>query len=150
MGRKLLFYLSPLFYRLILIILNCFFRGIGDEEYTELTSDYVTISVIDGEYILRWVGDELSIDPIILEEGDSIRVLYEVIEVPAGSQSLEDFIRSLPLADQRDERDQEYPLKNWNVRLIEEDDPLFPVAIPTRHPFAADVVWGKNQNRIPL
>lgn len=125
------------------------YRGVEDSEWTDLTSDYVDISTSDGTSTMTWVGDSLSMDPVILEEGDSIRVLYETTEVPASEQAVEDYIRSLPLSDQRDERDQEYPLNNWNVRLIEENDPLFDVVIPTRHPYVDPLVYGQIRTEIP-
>lgn len=125
------------------------YRGVEDDEWTDLTSDYVEITTIDGISTMTWIGDNLSMDPVILEEGDSIRVLYETTEVPAGNQAVEDYIRSLPLSDQRDERDQEYPAKNWNVRLIEEDDPLFDIVIPTRHPYVDPLIYGQIRTEIP-
>lgn len=125
------------------------YRGIDDDNWTDLTYDYVNISTSDGTSTMTWVGGNLSTDPIIIEEGDSIRVLYETISVPSSEQAVEEYIRSLPLADQRDERDQEYPLKNWNVRLIEEDDPLFDVVVTNRHPYVDPLVYGKIRTEIP-
>ena len=119
-----------------------YYRGADDDDYTLLSSDYVTLSTSGGITTMTWVGDQLSIDPLSLLIGDTIRVLYEVIEVPPAEQAKEDFIRSLPLSDQRDERIQEYPSKNWNVRLIEEDDPLFDVVIPVRQPYLDPIIMG--------
>lgn len=124
-----------------------FFRGVDDDEYVELTADYVTLAEVDGVTIMTWVGETLSIDPITLAEGDTVRVLYEVVNVP--DQSIEDAIRALPLLDQRDERDQCFPPKNWNTRVIEEDDPLFDVIIPTRHPFQDPVIFGTVRTEFP-
>ena len=64
-------------------------------------------------------------------------------------RSREDYIRSLPLADQRDPRDQIYPLVNWNVRVIEEDDAFFDSVIPHRHPFYDDVIYGHVRTEFP-
>jgi len=126
-----------------------YYRGINDNEWTVLNYDYVDIDLIDDKPILTWIGDTLLIDPISLSVGDSIRVLYEIIEVPGGEQATEEYIRLLPLSDDRDERNQEYPIKNWNVRLIEEDDPLFDVLISTRHPYYDPVIYGKIRTEIP-
>ena len=82
--------------------------------------------------------------------GDILLVKYVYKTVPNGTQqTIEDFILTLPLADKRGIRDQVYPLKNWNVRLIEEDDPLFDVLIPTRHPFADPIVFGQIRTEFP-
>lgn len=127
-----------------------YYRASDADEWEQITSDYVTLTTDDGITTLAWVGDELSIDPIILEEGDSIRIVYQIEEVPSPSeQTLETYIRTLPLADQRDERDQQYPPKNWNVRLIEEGDPLFDSIIPNRHPFYDPLVWGQIRTEFP-
>jgi hypothetical protein len=42
-----------------------------------------------------------------------------------------------------DPRDQEYPVKNWNVRVIEEDDIMFDLVIPTRQPYHVPVIFGQ-------
>ena len=116
-----------------------------------LTSDYIEFGNIDGISTMEWVGDTLSVNPITLEEGDSIRVLYKYNEINSPSeQSIEDYVRTLSLSDTRDERDQEYPLKNWNVRLIEETDPLFDVIIPTKNPFHDNVIFGKVKTEFPF
>ena len=51
--------------------------------------------------------------------------------------------------DKRDERDQQYPPKNWNTRVLEEDDPLFDIIIPIRHPTKDAIIWGKVRTEFP-
>jgi len=127
-----------------------YYRGIDDENWQQLTSDYVSIAMVSGVPTMTWVGDQLSIDPIELEEGDGIRVVYEIINVPsAPEQQKEDYIRALPLMDQRDEREIAYPLKNWNVRVIEEDDPMFDTLVPDRHPHYDPIIYGKIRTEFP-
>lgn len=127
-----------------------YYRGTDDDDWTELTIDYVTFSNADGITTMTWVGNNLSINPIALEEDDSIRVIYEVTEVPGTSeQTIEDYIRTLLLMDTRDERDQIYPPKNWNVRVIEEDDAFFDLIIPTRHPYYDPIIWGWVRTEFP-
>ena len=79
--------------------------------------------------------------------GDIIRVLYAYRSV--ASQTNEDYIQALPLADLRDEFAQVYPKKNWVVHVIEEDDPMFDVLIPVRFPFHELVVFGKVRTEFP-
>lgn len=112
--------------------------------YIALSKDYVSFETDDdGALRMTWIGDELSAGTVEIYEGDRIKVMYQFKEIPGPTeQSLENYIRSLPLMDQRDEDAQEYPPKNWNVRLISEDDPLFDILIPVRHPFADPLVFG--------
>jgi hypothetical protein len=134
-----------------------FIRLAGSEEFIELTPDFVSFLVgpipacpTVGTATMTWIGDQLSVNPIILETGDVVKVVYKIAEVPGPSeQIIENFIRTLDLADQRDVLDQTFPLKNWNVRVIEEDDPFFDLVIPTRHPFADLVVFGKIRTEFP-
>jgi hypothetical protein len=120
-------------------------RYAGDGTYTEMDSTNVSFEIGAEDYILRmtWDGEDLA-------EGDVIRVLYEYNHVPdATEQSLEDYIRSLPLADQRDEASQDYPPKNWNVRLIAPSDALFDVLIPVKHPYHDPLIYGYTRTEFP-
>lgn len=80
---------------------------------------------------------------IKLFTGDVVRIRYTYKKIPDDARSIENYLRSLPLADQRDEKKVKYPIKNWNVKLIEEDDPLFDLLIPERHAFSNPVTFGK-------
>ncbi len=127
-----------------------YYRGVNDDDWTTLNIDYVQITNTGSISVLTWVGNLLSIYPISLQEGDSIRVVYEVVDVPSpADQIIENYIRTLSLADQRDERDQDYPIKNWNVRLIEEDDAFFDLVIPTRHPYYDPLIFGLVRTEFP-
>jgi hypothetical protein len=120
-------------------------RKRDEENYIPLTSDYVSFEVDPnclGSVKMIWQGEH-NISPIYLGDGDIIRVLYEFKEVPnITAQQLEDYIQALPLLDLRDEAAQEFPPKNWNVHVLEEDDPLFSVLVPMRHPFYDPVQFG--------
>jgi len=118
-----------------------YLRPDGDDDYIELTTDYVDFTNTGGITTMTWIGDSLSVSPIELMEGDIVRVIYKIAE--PDSQAVEDYIRSLPLADQRDERDITYPIKNWNVRLIDPADTMFDVLCPTRNPFLPLLIYGK-------
>lgn len=125
-------------------------RAFNEEEYIALSSDYVEFTTTDGVTTMSWVGNALSVNAIDLIAGDTIKVTYKYKSVPGTSeQILENYVRNLPLADQRDERSQDYPLKNWNVRVLEEDDPLFNLLIPERHPFRESIVFGKIRTEFP-
>lgn len=126
-------------------------RREGENTYTLYSKDYVTFSISDDCIVtMTWIGDELSVSNVSLYEGDIIRVLYEYNEPENPTQqSLEDYIQLLPLMDQRDEADQNYPPKNWNVRLIEEEDPLFDILVPVKHPWHKFLVFGKIRTEFP-
>ena len=127
------------------------FYKIG-QNWTELQSptDYLSFANVDGETTATWTGDQLSVGAIDIFNVDAIRIVYQTVEVPdVNEQSLENYIRTLPLMDQRNEDDQEFPPKNWNLRLIEEDDPLFDILVPVRHPFAHDTLWGYVRTEFP-
>lgn len=127
-----------------------YIRYADSESWVALSSDYIMFDEVDGLSVLRWIGDTLSVSPITLAEGDSVRVIYKVREVMTGTQqTIEDYIRMLPLMDSRDERDNQYPAKNWNVRLIEETDPLFDIIIPTKNPFHDDIIFGQVRTEFP-
>lgn len=82
-----------------------------------------------------------------LEDDDVIRIIYKFADI--ADQSTEDYIRDLPLSDQRDYDEDIDPKKNWNVRVIAEDDPMFDVIIPTKHPFSDLVKFGKIRTEFP-
>jgi len=118
----------------------------GTTTYAPLTSSDVTFTVTDGVGYMNWVGS------FELEKDDILKVLYKV--APVANQSIENYIRSLPLMDTRSEivmRDLDfcYPKKNWNIRLIAEDDAMFPLICPTRHPYHPDVIFGKIRTEFP-
>jgi hypothetical protein len=83
----------------------------------------------------------------LLEVGDIVKVLYKVAEPE--DQNIETYIQSLPLSDNRDEMTVTYPVKNWNVRLIAEDDALIDVVCPAKHAFQYPVIWGKRRTEFP-
>lgn len=125
--------------------------AVGETVFLDLPIDNVEFNTTDGVTTITWVGDQKSVNPIALVNNDIILIKYVYKTVPNPTQqTIEDFIQTLPLADKRGIRDQVYPLKNWNVRLIEEDDPLFDILIPTRHPFADPVVFGQIRTEFPF
>ena len=121
-----------------------------DSDWVSLNLDYIDFNTYEGVTTVSWVGSGLSIDPIDLIVGDEIRILYKYNYIPDDdAQTIENYIRTLPLIDQRDERNQIFPLKNWNVRGIQENDPMFDLVIPTRHPLADPVIFGQIRTEFP-
>lgn len=118
-----------------------------EQAYQSLTpySNYVNFSTVDGVTTMNWISTSTN-----LKNGDLIRILYQTAAVPSPTEQLyEMYLRSFPLIDQRDESEQIYPLKNWNVRGLPEDDPFFDTLIPVRHPFHEFLVYGKIRTEFP-
>ena len=90
-----------------------------------------------------WNGFNLE-EAINLFPNDVILVSYTTQKIPEDKKSLEDYINSLPLADDRPD---DTPTKNWDIRLIEDDDALFDVVVPTRYPFAELQAYGKVRTK---
>ena len=60
---------------------------------------------------------------------------------------LENYIQKhLPLADKRDEKQIKYPLKNWNVRLIEDNDPAFNLLIQEHFKISIAKLYYKSED----
>ncbi len=125
--------------------LEIFIKSSNTHEYLELPTNTIYLQdtlVPEPRVSLVWNGNAHS-PTIELFKGDVIKVRYKYNKIPKDAESIENYIESLPIADQRDERKIKYPLKNWNVKLIEEDDPLFDLLIPERHAFHNPVTYGK-------
>lgn len=108
------------------------------------SSDY---NMIDEEYLTKI---EINLD---LPEKTVVIVKYCYKEPQnQDEQNLSNYIEALSLMDNRDQYFEEqliYPLKNWNVRLIDENDPLIHQLITSRHPFQKDVIFGKVRTEFP-
>jgi len=116
----------------------------GELDYTEVSLDNVSFTDNDdGSMSINWIGDTLSTNGLTLYQNDKIKIKYQYKEITSNyEQSLEDYIQTLSLLDLRNENDQEYPLKNWNIRLIDEKDPLFDILVPIKHPFVDPLIFG--------
>lgn len=112
-------------------------KSAGTKEYFELPSDFISINNAKAV----WTGMAKS-ESMELLPGDIVRIQYQYRHF-TDNVEVDKYILSLPLSDQRNEADQLYPLKNWNVRAIEEDDPMFSRIVVDRHPFHDPVVFGK-------
>lgn len=124
--------------------LELYLKRQDSDVFILISNDNVSFEKIESGLIkMNWIGDQLSAGSVDLFEGDTIKIKYQFKEIPSSTEaSLDGYIQLLPLMDQRNENDQTYPPKNWNVRLIAEDDPLFSLLIPVRHPFADPLQFG--------
>lgn len=95
--------------------------------------------------------------PSFLCPGDIIRFSY-YFYIPSNDleRSVDDYINNLQLADEREEKtivDEQsiltIPLKNWNVRLLSEHDPMVNSILTKRHPFVKNIVFGKIRTEFP-
>lgn len=113
------------------------YKRTGSGDFVLQSLSYIKIDTYDFISILTWVGPELN-------SGDTIQILYqtETIFDPV-VQSLELYLRSLPLADTRDDLTFAYPPKNWNARVIAPNDQFFNEIIPQKNPFHEPVVFGQ-------
>ena len=79
------------------------------DEFIELGPEYVEFNTDPeacdpGASTMTWIGDTLSV-PLEIREGDILKVCYPIMPIPdEETQMIQDFIFSLPLADQRDVR----------------------------------------------
>jgi hypothetical protein len=121
-------------------------------EWQALTlSDYATLANTDDITTLTFIGAGAP-TPIYLMEGASIRIIYKIVEIPTSppdEQTIETHVRTLALSDSRDERTQDYPPKNWNVRLLEDDDVLFDRIILEKNPYYDPLVYGHIRTEFP-
>jgi len=127
-------------------------KSISKVEISLNFNESVEIST-DNPLQLNWTSTQHK-----LEADDIIRFEYYHKEpINEKERNLERYIKLLPLADDREEYNilkdsqvfRQYPLKNWNVRLIREDDPLIDSILVERHPFHEDLVFGKVRTEFP-
>ena len=95
--------------------------------------------------------------PSFLCPGDIVRFSY-YFNIPSNDleKSVDDHIKNLQLVDEREEKniiDEQsvltIPLKNWNVRLVSENDPMVSSILTKRHPFIKNIVFGKIRTEFP-
>ena len=109
----------------------------GSGNFVQKSLNDISINTIQFVSILTWLGEPL-------KKGDTIKISYQIepINDPV-IQSLEDYLKTLPLADTRNDLENVYPPKNWNAKVIAEDDAFFNELIPTKNPFHDPIVFGQ-------
>jgi phage tail P2-like protein len=112
-------------------------------KYVTLPKDIISLQEVQApetKTAVIWEGGNTS-PQISLIKDDVIRIKYQYSNI--SDSNIEKYIDTLSLADQRDETKIKYPFKNWNIKLIEEDDPLFDLLITERNPFYNPIIFGK-------
>jgi len=103
----------------------------------------ITIITENNISTVTWIG-------LPLKNGNALKILYQYKNIDESmEQVLEEYLRKLPLADLRNDFNVIYPPKNWNAKVIEEDDQLFNELIPTKNPFNEPIVFGKIRTEFP-
>lgn len=124
------------------------YRRSSTGTYTLQLLNDISLSTSMGVTTLSWIGDALNI-------GDSIKITYQIKTFGDYNDVLMyQYWLLLPLQDRRDDRLLQppfvpYPPKNWNVRLISQNDALFSYFVVVKNPFTPAVVFGKIRTQFP-
>lgn len=124
------------------------FKRTKTGSYVSQSLNDISITTASGASTLSWIGDQLDL-------GDSIKITYQIKTFADNTEVLlYQYWLLLPLQDRRDDRLLQppyvpYPPKNWNVRLISEDDTLFSSFVVVKNPFTPPVVFGKVRTQFP-
>ena len=114
-----------------------------NNDFIEQPLSNIIIETENNISTVKWLG-------FPLKNGNVLKILYQYKHIDNSlEQTLEEYLRSLPLADLRNDLNIIYPPKNWNAKVIEEDDPLFNEIIPTKNPFNELIVFGKIRTEFP-
>jgi len=118
----------------------------GYAGYSQESLSYVNITTTDGVSTMTW--DSVN-KP--LEIGTYIKFTYQTKTFKSSSEyNLYLYWKDyLILQDDRNELEVTYPPKNFNTRLITEDDTLFNIFIPVANPFQNPVIFGKVRTVFP-
>ena len=109
----------------------------GSGEFIEQPLNYISIETFNFLSILTWNGPSL-------KSNDTIKILYQIKQInDPVEQTIENYLRSLSLADFRYDLNITFPPKNWNARVIAEDDVFLNEVIPTKNPFNEPIVFGQ-------
>lgn len=116
--------------------------------YTSSSLSNITITTVSGVSTMTWTGDELSYDPET-DLGDVIKITY-LLYLPSGQDlTIYNIVKDLPLADLRDDRDFTYPPKDWNTKVIAEDNSDFSTVVTQKNPFVDYLYFGKVRTKFP-
>jgi len=114
-----------------------------EDSYSASSLSNITITTSDGKSVMKWVGN-----PLVL--GDHIKITYQILPFTNPSDvTIYNYIKTLPLADQRDDRYFDFPKKDWNTRLISEFDSMFGVIVAQKNPITGPTNFGKIRTIFP-
>ncbi len=114
-----------------------------EDPYSASSLSNISITTADGKSVMKWVGSPLSL-------GDHIKITYQLMPfVNPADITIYNYIKTLPLADQRDDRYFDYPRKDWNTRLISESDAMFGVIVTQKNPIIGPTNFGKIRTMFP-
>ena len=114
------------------------------DPYSASSLSNITITNVDGTSVMKWVGA----NPLIL--GDHLKITYQLKPfVNPSDITTYNFIKTLPLADQRDDRYFDFPRKDWNTKLISEFDAMFGIVVTQKNPIVGPTDFGKIRTIFP-
>lgn len=102
----------------------------------------ISISTVSGVSTLQWTGP-------LLTMGDVLKLQYQVKTFSGSELTIYNIVKDLPLADLRDDADFDYPPKDWNTKVILEDDANFSTVISVKNPFVDYLNFGKVRTKFP-
>lgn len=114
-----------------------------NNSFVEIPISNIEIETSNNKSTLILIG-------ISLKDGEAIKIIYQIRKIEYDSeQIIENYIRSLPVADLRNDLNIIHPLKNWNAKVIEEDDALINEIIPFKNAFHDPIVFGDIRTEFP-
>ena len=120
-----------------------YYRDKSGTEFVNIPLTNINIETVNNQSFVTWTG-------FGLKEGETIKILYQIKKIENNLQQIiEDYVRTLPLADLRNDLNVIYPIKNWNAKVIEETDPLINEVIPFKNPFHDPIVFGDIRTEFP-
>lgn len=114
-----------------------------DTSYQVVNLANILINTVDGASTMTWIGNPL-------QTGDVLKITYQVKAFANPTEiSIYNYIKNLPLADTRDDRYFDYPPKDWNTKLVAEDDVLLDLLIPVKNIYVPELNFGKIRTQFP-
>lgn len=110
--------------------------------YSSQSLSNISITTSSGVSTLEWVGPTLT-------TGDVIKLQYQIKTFSGQELTIYNIVKDLPLADLRDDAEFDYPPKDWNSKVIAENDANFSTVISLKNPFTDYLNFGKVRTKFP-